>query len=144
MATPSQKAIIHTLVGKLKISDEDYRTMLASYDVSSSKDLPFKQATELVKTLIRMAEGKNIYAPKTKRFQHLGNRNDMAYPEQLRMIEAMWCDVSYMPTIEAKREALNKFLKKKWNIERIEWLPRSHVGRVVKTIQSMKKPETNS
>lgn len=141
MPTPGQKAIIHTLVSKLKITDEDYRSMLDSFGVKSSKDLTFAKATELIKVLVKMADGKDVYMPsgQPKRFQNLKNRdNDMARPEQLRMIEAMWCEVSYMTTLEEKREALKKFLKNKWKIDRLEWLPRSYVCRVVKTIQAMK------
>jgi hypothetical protein len=140
MATAPQIAIIHTLISKLKISDEDYRVMLSSYGMKSSKGLSFQNAKTFIQTLINMDTGK-VYQPseKPKRFSNLGNREDMAYPEQLRMIEAMWCEVSYAPTIEGKQEAFQKFIKNKWGIERVEWLPRNLVGRVVKTIQAMKQ-----
>ena len=143
MINKRQIAIIHTLISKMQIPDDYYRDMLAAFGVSSSKNLSYHHATEFITQLVKKSQGKGVYNPTPNpdpRFNARGNRHGEAYPAQLRKIEAMWCEVSRMQTIEEKRAALNSFLKNKWNIERIEWLPKNLVGRVIKTIASMKGP----
>jgi hypothetical protein len=134
-----QIKIIHTLTSKMKLPDEHYRDMLASYKVNSSKDLSFEQAVKFIQSLVKVAEKKGVYVKKQPEFSNLGDRNDYAYPAQLRKIKAMWSAVSRMETSKQKADALNSFLKNKFKIERIEWLPREMVGRVIKSISSIKK-----
>lgn len=137
-----QIKIIHTLISKIPVSDEDYRAMLGGYSVSSSKDLSFEDAKEFVDILSKIAEKKGVYVKNgggKARFSSMGNRDERAYPAQMRKIEAMWSDVSYMTTAEDKRSALNSFLSRRFGIDRIEWLPRNMVGKVIKSISSIKK-----
>lgn len=137
--TKDQVKIIHVLISKMKMPDEHYRDMLASYKANSCKDLSFEQATEFTRSLVILAEKKGVYVKREPEFNNLGPRNDMAYPSQLRKIKAMWSAVSRMETSKQKADALNSFLKNKFKIDRIEWLPREMVGKVIKSISSIKK-----
>jgi hypothetical protein len=134
----AQIKIIHVLISKMHIPDEHYRDMLSSYRVDSSKELSFEQATEFVNSLAKMAEKKGVYVKHEPAFSNLGSRNDMAYPGQLRKIKALWFEKSRMQSSDDKLKALNSFLKNKFKIDRIEWLPRNMVGKVIKSIESIK------
>ena len=50
-ADSKQIQLIHIAKSKLKMDDETYREILASYKVSSSKDLTYAQATRLISAL---------------------------------------------------------------------------------------------
>lgn len=135
-----QIKIIHTLVHKMHIEDEHYRAMLSGYNVSSCKDLSFEQAVVFISALAKMAEQNGAYTkPQAQRqYDKLGARNDYAYPSQLRKIAYEWSLVSKMPTREERGKALSSFVKNKFGIDRIEWLPRNMVGKVLKSISSIK------
>lgn len=130
-----QIKIIHTLKSKLGIEDGDYRLMLAGYNVQSSTRLSFNQAVEFTNTLAIIAEQKGVYTKKKP------SRNDYAYPAQIYKIRMLWASKSFMNTEEAKEKALNKFLANKFKISRIEWLPREMVGKVIKSIESIKRKD---
>lgn len=137
MATKDQVVIIHVLKSKAKMSDEDYRSLLSGYQARSSKDLDVEQAADLVERLKRLAPEQE-QAPGPKRFDNIGKRHGWATPKQLRMIEAMWMDVSRAGDREAKVKAFGTFLGNRFGISRMEWVPVELVGKVVKTLCAMK------
>lgn len=135
---------LHTLLGKLGISDDDYRAMLAEYHVTTSKDLAYVDYRELVNNLEDMAVSAGVWQRREytegaskKRFDDLGRRTGMASPPQLRKIEAMWAKVSRAQTARDKRTALNHFLAGRFGVERIEWLPFETVPKVIRAIAAM-------
>lgn len=135
MATPKQIGLIHVLVQKLGITDEDYRDMLAVYNVDSSKDSRFTvaQAKELIEHLVPKAEAFGLYqAKKTP-----DSSPDVASRAQKAMLFKMWCQVSRQETTEDKVTAFRTFVKARWKIDSIEWLPRSSVGKIKKTLEAM-------
>ena len=73
-----------------------------------------------------------------ERFEDLGHRDGMATPGQLRKIEAMWMDVSKMPTYAARERALNGFLKRITGVENLRFLEDWMVRKVIIAIEHMK------
>jgi Protein of unknown function (DUF1018) len=73
------------------------------------------------------------------RFSDLGYRDGMATPKQLRMIEAMWMDVSKMPTYAAREKALSGFLKRITGVENLRFVEDWMVQKIVKAIDHMKR-----
>ena len=157
---------IHWIKRQAGMSEEEYRTMLASYGVESSKELSYWRGVELIRkmeSLIqqkvnRLEDGSTQESQKVNRledgstqesntlsrkYEELGVRWDevrgeyMATPKQLRMIEAMWMT---HPLVDQKNEeALRKFVKKITGADKLEWLYMSDIRKVVNAIKSLKK-----
>lgn len=134
MATPKQIGMIHTMIKKLGIPDEEYRDMLAVYNVDSSVDarFSFAQAKELISHLVDRAKQFNLYTPRQPE-----SSPDVASRAQKAMLFKMWCQVSRQETTEEKVKAFRTFVKARWKIDCIEWLPRSAVGKIKKTLEAM-------
>jgi hypothetical protein len=142
----SATRVIHALLSRLNMRDEDYRTMLWDrYEATSSKNLTSRQANDLVAALHellpaeeRQAHPQPQIAPGTRRrFDRLGDRDRMASPRQLRMLEASWVQRSRAEDLSAKQEAFREFLRNRFRIERIEWIPSDQVGRILRAIQAV-------
>jgi len=74
-----------------------------------------------------------------ERYEELGRREGMATPAQLRMIEAMWMDVSRMPNHTAKERALQGFLKRITGVDDLRFLESWMVQKVVRAITAMQR-----
>ena len=122
MATAFQIRKIHILKSKLKISDSDYREILYSYNVKSSKDMDYLNAAKLIDTLAKDAMTQNLWVELPKKYFQLERTNKMATPAQLRMIEGLWWELSYQRTDEFARKSLRRLLRKKLKIDDIMFL----------------------
>lgn len=136
---------IHWIKRQAGMSEEEYRTMLASYGVESSKELSYWEGVDLIKKMEGLVKNKIRHKDNLNRYEELGIRWDevrgeyMATPKQLRMIEAMWCT---HPLVDQKNEeALRKFVKRITGVDRLEWLYMSDIKKVVNAIKSLKKGE---
>lgn len=134
--TKAQIARIHILRKEKGIEEEIYREMLKTrYNVASSRELTYQQATRLIQDL----GGHWEHNPNTSRYQSdPGNREGMASPAQLRMIHALWSEVSYLSDKEARETALDRFLYKRFGC----WLrsvPQEKVGPIRKTLLAMQR-----
>lgn len=142
----SATRVIHALLSRLNMRDEDYRAMLWDrYEATSSKNLTARQAKDMVAALHELlpAEEREAHpvpqiAPGTRlRFDRLGDREGMASPRQLRMLEASWVQRSRAEDLSAKQDAFREFLRTRFHIERIEWIPSDQVGRILRAIQAV-------
>ena len=143
---------IHWIKRQAGMSEEEYRTMLASYGVESSKELSYWRGVELIRKMesliqqkVNRLEDGSTQESNTlsRKYEELGVRWDevrgeyMATPKQLRMIEAMWMT---HPLVDQKNEeALRKFVKKITGADKLEWLYMSDIRKVVNAIKSLKK-----
>jgi len=108
---------VHIAKKQLNLSDKTYREMLSGYGVVSSKDLTFDQAADLLSKLevagwkptgANPPEGVDKSKWGKNKYEDLrGRGEEFAAPQQLRMIEAKWKDV----TGKNPENGLNKFLK---------------------------------
>lgn len=117
---------IHALRGKLDLSDKEYRELLKK---PSSKDLSFEEAKEIISAMVRAA-GQTV--PQI----HI-DRPGYASKKQINMLLAMWHDVSVAP-LKERRTAFDKFLRNRFGIGCLNWLPKDMVGKIKCTLEAMK------
>ncbi len=134
MATPAQITMIHTLKGALWMDDETYRSMLRTYGGESSKDLTVMAAAKLIDSLRTRAIEARVFRPRkttTKR-----SRADSATPAQRAKIERMWNAVSRAPR-EARAQALDKFIEKRFGVSKLEWVTHEMASKIVHVLGLM-------
>lgn len=138
---------IHALKSQLKLSDEEYGAALEGYGVTTSKDLTYEQAADLIKKMVKLLpkELRENFSQRRKdskqKYDELGIRwneklrQHYATPKQLRMLEAMWMT---SPRVEHKtEEAFKRFVKRISGKERLEWVMMSDVRKIKKAIESL-------
>lgn len=147
----SASRTIHALVAHIGMSDEDYRAMLWDrFHASSSKDLTVHQVRDLVASLHQLLPAEvraqhprpQIAAGAARRFEGLAGRDDMATPAQLRMLEASFVQRSRAETLPEKQAAFRAWLRSRFRIDRIEWIPRDQVGRILRATQGIDREAT--
>lgn len=165
MITHLQTKKIHALKNRLGWSDEQYREYLMTEGdgfAMSCKDLSEIEADRLIKKMELAATAKGVWKryPKTgdspdstaspvnpgqspKKYDELRERPGMASPKQLRMIEAMWKDVSYHRNAEARERALRYFLNHITGVDDLRFIEAWQVRKIVKAIEKMKERNSN-
>jgi hypothetical protein len=130
LSTKQQRIQIKATQRRIGMSDEDYRDALeTNYGVNSCTALTEAQAGQFLNFLNGKATGNK------GKYEDLADRPGMASPAQLRMIEAMWHEVSYATD---KAAALDKFLQNRFRVSKLTWLPAWKVGKVKAAIEAMK------
>lgn len=134
--------LIHTLVSRLGMPDDQYRQMLRDRcGVETSRALtPIQQRTLVEDLNTLLPEDRRLRITGAggarRRFEDLGTREaQYATPAQLRMLEATWVERSRKPTRQEAQAALNEFLLKRFGIGKIEWVLKDQVGRILKALQ---------
>lgn len=130
-----QIARIHVLKKEAGLSEEDYRALLGGWDVDSSKDLGFVAANSLIRALEGLAPGK---AQTRKKYDDLRGRRGMASPAQLRMLEAMWAEVSVFDDPKRRHEAWLRFLRNRFDRVMPEHIEATMVQRIRRALEGMK------
>lgn len=147
LVSAEQIKIIHIAKSQLHISDENYRQILAGFNVQSSKQLTYREAEKLILKLKELGF-KDVKKPSLLRgkskhrgwgqdkYEYLSGREPgFATPKQLRMLESMWRDVSRSKT----DESFNSFIKRMTGIDSIEWIGQKHVTILISALQGMKQ-----
>jgi hypothetical protein len=111
---PSQIKAIHATVHKLGLDDDAYRDILKSrYSVKSCKGLSWAQAEELLESLNGQSKGGRSRGCAPTRhalkYTDMDFRPGFANGSQLRLIDAMWNQVTRAEGEEAQEKALNSF-----------------------------------
>ena len=169
--TPQQIKKIHALKNRLGWSDEQYREYLMTEGdgfAMSCKDLSETEAERLIKKMELAAAAKGVWkqygwsgdspdstaspvnpgppvnsGQSPKKYDELGERLGMATPKQLRMIEAMWKEVSYYRNAEARERALRYFLHHIIGVDDLRFIESWQVRKIVKAIEKMKERNSN-
>jgi len=111
---------------------------------TSCKDLSEADAERIIRKMEFTATAKRVWKSyKTEdksylKYDELGNRPGMASPKQIRMIEAMWADVSKYKRPEARERALRYFLHHITGVDSLRFLELWQVQKIVKALQKMK------
>lgn len=144
MSTPRQRQQIGYMRKLLGLDDDTYRDMLNNtYGVHSSKELTKEQASEYLDRLRDIGKETGVFKPKLKysfnkyKYNNLGDDPYRATPAQLRKVEAMWYGISRQTTDEARAEALNKMIKKITGKQRMQFLTKTDVSKVIKAFRNM-------
>ncbi len=135
--TPAQIKRIHSVKNALGLTDTQYRLALEQYHVYSSTQLTESQAAQFISELENIAVSKGKWSRPWRKYQHLDGRTGMATAKQLRMIEAMWKDVSRAATNANRAAALNVFLKR-FGADSLENVEYHAVGNIVHALKAMK------
>lgn len=141
---PSQIKAIHTIVKKFGLDDEAYRHLLHSrYKVTSCKDLTWRQAEELLDHLNPPASRRSL-PPLNKgglrgvmKYQDMDHRPGFATGGQLRLIDAMFNQVTRAEGDEAREKALNSFVSRIAKVAGIRMLKSWQVEMIVKALTAM-------
>ena len=134
MPDKSKIKLIHVLKTKLGLTDDEYRILLGTYKVESSKDLSAIQAQHLIDTMYQLAKARGI---STRAAGDSARSRWFASPSQLRLIDARWHDVSRAKTAEERSHALNVWLHKQFGFGGLNMVPRSKVGAIIYAIKQM-------
>lgn len=144
-STPEQRKLIGYFRKLLKMPEDVYKEILWTWHVDSSKELTVDEAETLLRQLKKNAiaigvyEGKKKYSFQKYRHSSLDGRDaKMATAAQLRMIEAMWFEVSRQSTDIARAEALHSFMKRITGKERLQFLTKVDVSKLVNAMKTMK------
>lgn len=144
-----QKKRIHVLAARLGLydpaDDTVYRAMLEARcgeGITSSLQLSYDQAQTLIESLTEHAVRRGLWKrPKPdlkRRYEHLGDRPGYASPGQLRMIEAIWAEVSYQKTDKERERALLRFVQGHYHVAALEWIESRDARKIVRTLEAMR------
>lgn len=143
--TNSQVKKIHTLVSVLKWKDEWYRDNLYShFRVDSSIYLNYAQAEEYIGILKRQALDAGVWKTPKDYYKDLSDREDMATPGQIRMLKAMWKDISDAATAKEREKGFRGMLLRIVKVEDIRFLERKDVRKMVNCFTAMRKQKETS
>lgn len=145
MSNAKQRQMIGYLRKLLGLSDDIYHDILWSWGVDTSKELSAEQAEVLINQFKEQAIGLGKYEPKAKyksqRWKYnnyLAREDNMASPAQLRMIEALWFQVSNQTTDTERENALNKLSERVTGKSRLIFLTKKDVSKLIKALNVMK------
>jgi phage gp16-like protein len=138
---PSQIKAIHAVIGKLGMDDETYRHMLHSrYGATSCKDITWRQAEELLETLNGQGKsGRPQSAPARHglKYTDMDSRPGFASGSQLRLIDAMWNQVTRAEGEEAQEKALDGFCRRITGVAGLRMVKSWQIEKIVKALEAM-------
>lgn len=138
MITASQIRKIHTLKHIIGLDDDSYFELLFSFNVQSSKNLTYADAVIVIETLEKQALALNRWEKYPLKYEQL-ERNNMATPAQLRMIEGIWREICYYDSDTFAKKSLRKFLKSKFKVDDVMFITKANASKVIYALQAIKK-----
>lgn len=145
--TKEQIIKIHTLKSLMKMPDEYYRNLIHInfYPAKSSKELNFVNAEVFVNCLKKMAIEQGVWVEKQGKFtyEELGNREGMAKPSQLRMIEAIWKDLNPNKSEKDRKRKLRGWLYKYFDVSDMKFLDEIRVHKVIHALKQMQSRKSS-
>lgn len=139
MATSFQIKKIHTLKNILSIDDDLYREMLLTFNVNTSKNLDFPNASKFIEILEEKAVALNKWVKPPKKYAGLNRTNNMASDAQLRMIEGLWRDICYFNNDKFAKKSLRKFLKLKFRVDDVMFLTKAKACKAIQAVAAIKE-----
>lgn len=143
-STAKQRQDIGYMRKLLGLEDEVYYDMVYQYNgAKSSKDLSAAEATDLLNRLRDNGKSAGVFKPKAEtrfkqyKYNNLGQRPGYASPAQLRKIEAMWACVTRAETQEARKKALNVFIKRITGKDNILFIESRDAAKLIKALSTM-------
>jgi hypothetical protein len=130
---------IKTLQGLSGMSEDQYRALLSGYGVESCVNLTITDARAVCDCLQGMVNRLPEKAQfKAKTYEDLAGRSaDMATVKQLRMLEAMWMQVTWKDNRRDAITAYHDWLKNRFNVGTPEWIERDRVSAIKRALESM-------
>ena len=146
-STPQQRKMIGLLRKQICLSsDIFYEILFNTYGVESSRDLTVNQANCLITEMKNKAISLGKWEIRKKspfsknKFSEFEERaENMATPAQLRMIDAMWSEVSYVKNDIVRAKVLNSFIKRITGKNGLRMLTKQDIQKIKKAIDTMKE-----
>lgn len=146
MARKDQIIRIKIAQKQLKISDDDYRAILAGYNAESCTELNEWQANNLIEKFIKMGfvvkvsgkpenkERVEIFGHSKNKYEKYANRDSKyATPGQLKKIEALWRSGAR----DQSDYALRTFLKRITGMSELTFLYKNQATKVILALNAM-------
>lgn len=139
---PSQVKAIHAVLHKLGIDDETYRHILHSrYGVTSCKGLTWRQAEELLESLNGTPPAHKSHTSHKshhgRKYQDMDSRPGFANGAQLRLVDAMFHQITRAEGEEAIEKALNSFVNRIAHVAGLRMLKGWQVEKIVAALEGM-------
>ena len=151
-AQKDQLIKIHIARKQLGLTDDDYRSAIQSYGVEHANELSWNDAEDILEKFKRLgwkesatSKTKNSKPAQNKiqrfgfgkkKYENLrGRGKQYPKPQKLRMIEALWRDVSR----EKTDESLANFIYKKTGVDDITFLLEDQARIILTALQAMAK-----
>lgn len=139
MSTAKQRQLIGYYRRLLNLDDIAYYGVLsACFNVASSKDLTQNQADDLIDCFRQKTRQLGLSKTNKTNANNLSNRCGMASIAQLKKIQIMWDNVSFLESPKARANALNKLIKNIVGYDHINFLKSEHVPKIINAIKAMK------
>lgn len=150
--SPRHIKAIHAVVHKLGLDDDAYREILMQrYRAKSCKELTWQQAEELLEhlngtpspTLPRWGRESNSSPQRGEvrrgalKYTDMDRRPGFASGAQLRLIDAMWNQVSRAEEPEAREKALDSFVNRIAQVAGLRMLKGWQVEKIVRALEGM-------
>ena len=134
--TPGQIKKLHALKRALGFDDPTYRTVLDRFGVASSKELSANSMAGLLAHLECQAVSAGVWqarggAPAPR------NRPGAASDAQLRMVAALWKQVSRQETEADRKAALEKFVTRITGKPKLAWCGQRDIEKLVAAMEKM-------
>jgi hypothetical protein len=109
-----------------------------SFGVCTSKDLTNTEANVFASILEEKAIIQNLWVKKPLKYDDF-DREDMATPAQLRLIEGLWEEIAYESDEKFKKTSLRKIIKSKLKVDDIRFLTKNQANKAINLIKGIKK-----
>ena len=134
--TPGQIKKLHALKRALAFDDATYRAVLERFGAASSKDLSPRALARCIEQLEQDAAEAGVWqarggAPAPRK------RPGAASDAQLRLIAALWKQVSRQPTEADRKKALEAFTKRITGKPTLAWCGQRDVEKLVSALEAM-------
>jgi hypothetical protein len=134
MSRNNNLAKIHIAKKQLGMDEDTYRAFLKGLTgKDSAKAMDPGEHTRVIREMERMGFTPTV-RPGAKRFDELGLRSGMPSPGTLRMIEALWHQVS---RANDEKLALRRFLFKHYGVDDIKFLDFDSAEKAKEALKSM-------
>ena len=136
---PMMVTRIKTLQGLSGIGEYNYRALLSSYGASSCKELSVMDGRAVALVLQQMVDRIPEHQQFRKPYKDVKGRSAlMATARQLRMLEAMWMEVTRQTNRQSALSAYGAWLDKRFSIRSVEWIEKDHVGKIKFALEQMR------
>lgn len=134
--SPGHIKKVHALKRALGLDDDTYRDILGRYGVTSSKDLTGQTMAACLDYLEALAVEAGVWQAQggtLARKQRPGAASDA----QVRLIKALWRQVSRQPTEKERATALDVFVRRITGKPKLAWCDHGNIQALVNALTAM-------
>jgi phage gp16-like protein len=134
-ATPGQIKKLHALKRALGFDDDTYRAMLERYGATSSRDLGGQAMARCLDDLEAKAAQAGVW--QVRSMPQRSRRPGAASEAQVRLVRALWKQVSRQTTDQDRAKALDALVKRLTGKPRLTWCGHQEIATLVAALEAM-------